>query len=792
MEWSWNSWRADRKLADVLSAKPPQCTCSRTPAWDRDLGPFNTPLTRYRLPKHATCHGCGVGTGVFEDAFHVLLRSLPPSRAIAARGYFYRIKTAIPNACECHARSVFKELDAMAKQAGPYFSRNWLDYVSWAMLFGYVPPDPALMAEDVFQWLGVPRVNGLPGREEEFLERLRYHVCEVYVQHAKQPEYPPQQAADWVKGGSWMMGKGGTGSPTSITIDGKTVRTRRTKGTEGYHMADADILRSLTTPYPETCEVMLKSEAGKSRPVAKTGNQMYWKMAFCSQWVEGLLRSSAFSTLFMNARQREEMDFAIMRRCATSDSYFVPLDQKNFDWHQSKKAVFAALLGMADAMRKLDVQCPDFWHVWDAIMTSLSLPMTVRFEQHTFPWRGGLPSGFRWTALIGTLLNIASFRAVKEIARTLSFEGDTDLEFFQGDDVTYCTNSLQLGWAIMNLYRDCGYDINPQKTFVSRTRTEFLRKVYSPLTVVGYPARSVVAIMYRNPIKRPAPCREARVSSRLRVWHILSLRTGAIDVAAMAFLEDANQLGVPPFTATSFALTPASWGGLGVMEDSQWGQAILRLTRPTRLQWTVPRLNVDARHVRVRLGKWSSRLAELPHRLSESAMSDFMLTLAQSWGIDPSKLVGDISVTWVTIPVLEPAPFQFSDPAVPPYEDIWDMQTIPRHLRSHVQRDSLTNGTWPLYVKSQHVDLLIAWNRRVSASVFKGHLLGEWEPSVPVIDNVGPQYTRKFVGWARYALLGLLGRKSLGVIRLRQHLHWLELLIARHIKENWSTLLLAA
>jgi hypothetical protein len=135
---------------------------------------------------------------------------------------------------------------------------------------------------------------------------------------------------------------------------------------------------------------------------------------------------------------------------------------------------------------------PDIERVWAALWDSLfSKGSDVVAGKYKNEWNNGLPSGWRWTAVLDTIINIASFNVIKDITQSrLGKNIHISNLYAQGDDVILATKTVDTAACIMDTYEKLGYEVHPLKTFISRNRAEFLRRSYEVTGVTGYIARS--------------------------------------------------------------------------------------------------------------------------------------------------------------------------------------------------------------------------------------------------------------------------------------------------------------
>ncbi|KAL4702456.1 hypothetical protein ACJJTC_018843 [Scirpophaga incertulas] len=138
---------------------------------------------------------------------------------------------------------------------------------------------------------------------------------------------------------------------------------------------------------------MQKSEGGEIRPVVKTGNEVNRKMDFLSEVVEKGLYGSKVSTLFAGASGNEQIDM---------------------DW--MRMAVLTTIGDVCIASTDLH---SDFRRVWESLWISLmGYRVEVRLGSETLTWGNGIPSGWRWTALLDTMLNYCSLMVIRDVKQS--------------------------------------------------------------------------------------------------------------------------------------------------------------------------------------------------------------------------------------------------------------------------------------------------------------------------------------------------------------------------------------
>ncbi|APG76002.1 hypothetical protein 2 [Hubei toti-like virus 21] len=676
-----------------------------------------------------------------------------------------------PGLCTCKIKKILKKQTATAKLGGKYIDEGWRNLCYWETFYGYLPyKGVEALKEEVETWLVRPIRLGGPLSEEEYLSMLSEEMVKLMDEEWTMPPHTlePEQ---WVSTGRWMRGRSGTGPATTVEINQKITRTRRMKGVDASLLSDKDMVEQLSHVVQETFHIMEKSEGGKIRPIVKTGSAMFRKMDYLSQWCEDGFKHSKLSTLFGSASNQEWIDRDILESAKNPNLWKVPMDQSNFDWHQSKASIMTiiATMGIYIGQR---TSAGGFHQVWNAMWDSIfAQQVTVHCGRYKYSWENGMPSGFRWTALIDTLLNITSFRVAVRIA------SETKKQYIhiahhrsQGDDVAFATRELSDVALIMHIYNRIGYEAHPSKTFFSRYRTEFLRKSYEAgLGITGYLARSLLSIRFRSPILEMPIVRATRLYSRLTGWHLMTLRGATPKAAATCFLWDAEQLGVDRTTAANFAMTPSSFGGAGLWPDGLMSTYL----KPHFTHFTTYEIVTEYHKIQPRLGHWNERLKSLGSYLGPREINAFNITLAKSWGIRDVDAVKEARVEWkecqarIRRPTSWPAPLHH-------YADYWNLEGIPVLIRPYVITGALDKGTWTKLAKPEMIPQIAAYIRRVSKNVARAYLSGQISLPWPMLDGIAMKYGNTVRKVLDMRLRQICNIKDLGLRELSEFAGWLE------------------
>lgn len=630
----------------------------------------------------------------------------------------------------------------------------------------YVPEDKLL--EDVKDWLVNPHPNGHMVGGPAFLGKLYKEISLFLLEEYQQPDNIPT-LDQWVSRASWMKGKGGTGRKIFVRLQGKRVGTRTNKGVEATYMTDEQIKRELTQVYPQKLVILQKSETAKIRPVAKSDNQLFRKMDFLSYPLENGLKGSRSSPLFLGLQGNEMLDMNICERLPMGIN--CPLDQGSFDNNQSKPTILIALIAIYDVV--ISKLSEEYKQVWEAMWDSVIHPESrVIVGNHNMPWNNGLPSGWRWTGLIGTLLNIGVFRVCVRIAQGISPRVTYFDAVHQGDDIHFKATTLFALSLIISVMRSNGYAVHPEKTYFSKERSEFLRRSYEKKTIIGYLARSLTAMRFRSPIAQEPISRASRVFERMSIL-IMALQRGACPSSVAAFiLEDCAQIGVSHQIAADYALTPNAAGGVGLHSGREGVTGILRrhstgkwITSETKQEW---RKTAD-----VNLGHWNSRI-QAAGGLDPEVLRDFTDTLLASWGVTQGQIQGSVVTTWKEVEPFEPLrPEGGLD--LPPGNSVWEPLDLPVLLLPVWKEQRMRNGDWMDYIKQEYKDTIAQLESRVSYPILKLYLTGVDSVPSPTLEGVGAKYGAEWKREASKLVRRALSARGTNQLLFKRRLYWIEL-----------------
>ncbi len=484
--------------------------------------------------------------------------------------------------------SHLKEMSDLYKKMGPTLSEHWKVFVNLETLGGYLPEVPEeSFKTDIEDWItGDVHHESLNDHgdwtEEQFLHDFDAGMRD-YLSSLPNLATANERVisldefltdpGNWARSGASILGF----RVPYVTKDG-THLSRKSKWATGLSRNPAYframVKGQLVGSRQQRLKVIQKRETGKVRAVVNSDDLTYIRMSYISSWLESALSGLTSSTLFMSNAQSFEFWSEVAAETENSTTWKLPLDQSHFDWQQNVRMIslFFSLLRdliTANAPRAVQsdlLQCLSL--VEDAL---LKIPSSVEFSDGTsIPYEKGVLSGWRWTALIDTVMNAGELYAARRLLSRMGFE-DAVISFnAQGDDDRVVIGNAGYATALPQAYSLMNFEVNPSKFFLATDRDEYLRRVASGGSVSGYPARAVTAIMQRNPISRDPPAGKLRLREQVTSWSTLASRCAFTPQLAEHMLADlAGGNSLSKATVDSLLRTPASLGGLGFYPAAQ-------------------------------------------------------------------------------------------------------------------------------------------------------------------------------------------------------------------------------
>lgn len=240
---------------------------------------------------------------------------------------------------------------------------------------------------------------------------------------------------------------------------------------------------------PEVCMVALKEEEKKTREIITTPMASYLRQSYLAYRWNRLPGDSPLT----NPSWLGEFQ-------ATQYSWYGCADAERFDHSVSKEMVQYVVRKMGEIDDETE---------WVAKQELDSINrLIISWNGKEWPYKGGLLSGWRITSLVGTMVSMSIGRYIIEKNNIPGAKA-----VGMGDDIILASPRFGLTRdQLFDSYAETGFNINLLKT-ISGPIGEFLRQVYSPRGVVGYPASAMGSVLYAPPwLERYALEKEQEVS----------------------------------------------------------------------------------------------------------------------------------------------------------------------------------------------------------------------------------------------------------------------------------------
>lgn len=569
-------WADLRTKAEVLS--------SSTPTGDedilmRDLTAEELKRARFAHTWHVPAKFLSLGPR-YGRGLSLYLKVLPANISHALESTLFSVFRVHVFKSRSALDTFFGALSDVAKKLGTQFHRYWRYFVNLNTLGGYRDVAPiSSQLEDLRAWATGDKVHTLPDAqgnwtEAAFLQQFRSGIRAVLN------DLPSLDLANATAPtverfvndpGLW----GNTGATShkkhiEIRVGRDLLRAGKDKMTTAMLLPSSQVRQYLLAPFVEQDnKPIMKREPAKVRAVVNSDDVLYLKMHFVSHWLERALHGNAHSTLFMSTRQRQQLWFSMAADSLTT-KVKMPLDQSHFDWQQNRRMIAVAV----DEIRAvIEHRCTaasrdDMLRVVDSIKFALTHGGVIRVKaaHEVIPITKGVMSGWRWTALLDTLMNIGELAAAEHLVARWGFPSPVRSYVAQGDDDQLTLSSPAAAVALAAAYKAMNFEVNPGKFWIDDGRDEFLRLVADHGEVMGYPSRAINNILWRPPVNADPPAGELAIRQQLQQWNLLVAR-GADSAACHHFMlmDMCGRSALPRDLIERFLTTPAPLGGCGLV-----------------------------------------------------------------------------------------------------------------------------------------------------------------------------------------------------------------------------------
>jgi hypothetical protein len=357
----------------------------------------------------------------------------------------------------------------------------------------------------------------------------------------------------WATTGAAVGGKAKKVEFSTSKRDVKSLRVN-TKWFSSCHLKDSEISDRCTDPDKRVIvKPFVKSdEAAALRTVQ--GYDMYSliRVSYLEEAVLDFNGGGEWTSIGLDGSKKVKMSNKILMR----DGFFrLCTDQSSFDQSQAKSWIVYCMQQLVARLSKSNN--PDLARIGAIELQSLN-NVDIFEGNSSFEWKHGILSGYRWTALLDSILNRAATRVVLERLNVKVL-----FEMYQGDDAIVKLNREVDLQAVSEEYSSLGLSVNPSKSWGHTLNCEYLHEIYwKGTTVYGFPARAAKSLIWDKPKVGKPSFGELKVRELLSTC-LMCVRRGldAYNVTLKIMRSLIRGLSLTKFKA--WWSTPTIFGGFG-------------------------------------------------------------------------------------------------------------------------------------------------------------------------------------------------------------------------------------
>lgn len=407
-----------------------------------------------------------------------------------------------------------KEFTSVVKKfRDSIFGENWHFLADLDTCFGYNTQSKlADVKQDIVDWAEYKNIKRCVS-EETYINGLKKHIDGLFKEYRVLNDVFLNDFI--VDSKYWVVAGSSNGIKTEVFDNTKQVmeKSKAVKAAIYVGANTKNLIHSIRTKNKaEPFSPNVKIEIGfKNRLILACGNIEYIQMTYVSHHIEKLLKKNIHSTLFNDNLWKIKNYVDNLNRIGVSSNIYMPFDAAGFDKYVTLTEIQACFSVFEKQIRKHYIHSEVFEDLsicMHNIKSSLDNGWQVKYDAGLINWKGGLPSGLRWTALLGTLINIGRAKYIEEqISKEISIVGFLKKLVGQGDDDDFVVNSWLTGFLIFEYYNKLGIKAHYGKNFLDDRYSEFLKKVIDSKTktVYSYPTRKITSLFFISPEKSKLP-----------------------------------------------------------------------------------------------------------------------------------------------------------------------------------------------------------------------------------------------------------------------------------------------
>lgn len=311
---------------------------------------------------------------------------------------------------------------------------------------------------------------------------------------------------------NWNVGASCThGSPVEVcdVRDGKKYRLKSKLHKLSVY-SDCELISLMKEKRDAVISTFIKSdEPAKTRNIQNFDVMSFLRCSYFESFIDSYISNRTNALGYWTSIGLSPSDLAMLIRTYAHtlkqpDCVAISIDQSEFDMHQSLDACLYVIYALyVHILSHLDSKK----YYFD--LTSLYEAEKYAFEhlkvcdsKSSYPWRFGLPSGHKFTALIGTVLNAALNKIICEDLNLICLAS-----VYQGDDAVllvrpglYSQNLDNILSLLVNRYKYYGLLLNSSKCLISYSNFEYLKHYVFRGNSFGVPARAMKSLLWYKPL----------------------------------------------------------------------------------------------------------------------------------------------------------------------------------------------------------------------------------------------------------------------------------------------------
>lgn len=421
-----------------------------------------------------------------------------------------------------------KVMSEYAKKKGDDLDTGWRMLVDLHRLNDFrEPPEAKEFVQDIKSWVSDKKTHTWNGDEEEWYRRYRTSCRRVIRRSGVTPDVKWDVDSFLMNGDVWSTnGSGFEPEYGKVYVEneskGRTMPVHKNKWAVMWNTSKYKLKKLMFKKRKQVCKAVMKSEPGKVRAVISSDLSLYLKMAYLSTVIDSMFRRRTDTTLYMNKDERNNL----WQKMAKNGHWRMPLDQSEFDRNATMRQVKITIEEIRDFV--LDAyDDATVRELFDLVLYAIDGGYVI-IDDEKILIENGLLSGWRWTAMLGTMINLTELDLACEWVSSNSNESVLLNDFnAQGDDDWMDLMRYKDGVMLWLAYSSFNLSVNPGKFFLSRTRDEYLRRVMDGDKVTGYPARSIASLLFRNPLSERESVGAERIRQSFNKWKLFAERLDA-------------------------------------------------------------------------------------------------------------------------------------------------------------------------------------------------------------------------------------------------------------------------